>query len=321
MIVFVTLAAVAFGGIGAAIALRSGSASVVQGLFPLVFVILFLSSAFFPYELMLEPAATVAEYNPVSFIVEGVRDPVISTLTGEAAWKAFASIIGIAAISLGTQLPRAAASAEDGRMTAALAIGWPTVAALVRRSANELIRVPGAAIPGVLAPTIFFVGLTSVFGNLTELRGFDTDTYASFLIPISLLQGAGFTGAATGVNLARDIEQGWFDRLLASPAPRSAILSGMVASAAIRSLVPATVLVSVALAVGRGLARAARPADRGRRRDGDGHGGSALGMLAGTAVPDAVGRPAHAGGDVRPRPVHDLLRAARPAPAVAADGV
>ena len=48
MIVFVTLASIAFGGIGAAIALRSGKASVVQGLFPLVFVILFLSSAFFP---------------------------------------------------------------------------------------------------------------------------------------------------------------------------------------------------------------------------------------------------------------------------------
>lgn len=101
MILFVTLASVAFGGIGAAIALRSGSASVVQGLFPLVFVILFLSSAFFPYELMLEPAATVAEYNPVSFIVEGVRDPVVSTLTGEDAWKAFASIVGIGALSLG----------------------------------------------------------------------------------------------------------------------------------------------------------------------------------------------------------------------------
>ncbi len=50
MIVFVTLAAIAFGGIGAAIALRTGSASVVQGLFPLVFVILFLCSAFFPYD-------------------------------------------------------------------------------------------------------------------------------------------------------------------------------------------------------------------------------------------------------------------------------
>jgi ABC-2 type transport system permease protein len=101
MVVFVTLASVAFGGIGAAIALRTGTASVVQGLFPLVFVILFLSSAFFPYTLMLEPAATVAEYNPVSFIVEGVRDPVISTLTGEDAWKAFASIVGLAGASLG----------------------------------------------------------------------------------------------------------------------------------------------------------------------------------------------------------------------------
>jgi ABC-2 type transport system permease protein len=101
MVVFVTLASVAFGGIGAAIALRTGTASVVQGLFPLVFVILFLSSAFFPYQLMLEPAGTIAEYNPVSFIVEGVRDPVISTLTGEDAWKAFASIIGLGALSLG----------------------------------------------------------------------------------------------------------------------------------------------------------------------------------------------------------------------------
>ena len=64
MIVLVTLAAVAFGTLGAAIALRTGSASVVQGLFPLVFVILFLSSAFFPADLLLEPAQTIAEYQP-----------------------------------------------------------------------------------------------------------------------------------------------------------------------------------------------------------------------------------------------------------------
>jgi len=77
MIGLVTLSATAFGSIGAAIALRSGSASVVQGMFPLVFVILFLSSAFFPQELLLEPARTIAELNPLSYIVEAVRDPVI----------------------------------------------------------------------------------------------------------------------------------------------------------------------------------------------------------------------------------------------------
>src|SRR5215213_9764558 len=123
-------------------------------------------------------------------------------------------------------------------------------AALIRRAGNEILRVPGAAIPGVLAPTIFFLGLTAVFGNLTHLRGFDTDTYQNFIIPVSLLQGAGFTGAATGVNLARDIEQGWFDRLLASPAPRPVLLAGLVLSASFRALVPATVLLVIGFSLG-----------------------------------------------------------------------
>jgi ABC-type multidrug transport system permease subunit len=101
MIVFVVLSAIAFGGLGAAVALRTGRASVVQGLFPLVFVILFLSSAFFPANLMLEPAATVARYNPLSFIVEGIREPVISSLSLEAFAKALASIALVGVISIG----------------------------------------------------------------------------------------------------------------------------------------------------------------------------------------------------------------------------
>jgi ABC-2 type transport system permease protein len=133
-------------------------------------------------------------------------------------------------------------------------MSWRTdaamIRALVRRALNEIFRVPGAAIPGILAPTIFFLGLTSVFGSLTLLPGFTTQSYQSFLIPISMLQGAGFTGAATGVNLARDIEQGWFDRLLACPAPRAVLLTGLVLSASLRSLLPATFLLIVGFAIG-----------------------------------------------------------------------
>src|SRR3954453_21115237 len=65
-----------------------------------------------------------------------------------------------------------------------------------------------------------------------------------------MLQGVGFTGAATGVNLARDIEQGWFDRLLVSPAPRPVILAGLVLSAALRWLIPAAFLLAVGFAIG-----------------------------------------------------------------------
>ncbi len=94
----VVLAAIAFGGLGAAIALRTGKASVVQGFFPLVLVILFVSSAFFPQELMVEPAKTIAEYNPLSFIVAGIRDPIVS---GFSAKEMLECLAALAAVGLG----------------------------------------------------------------------------------------------------------------------------------------------------------------------------------------------------------------------------
>ena len=100
VIAFVSLTAMAFGGIGAAIALRTGSASVVQGLFPLVFVVLFLSSAFFPAYLILEPAGSIAEYNPLSFIAEGVRDPIIATVSSHVFWKALGAVALFGALGI-----------------------------------------------------------------------------------------------------------------------------------------------------------------------------------------------------------------------------
>jgi len=133
-------------------------------------------------------------------------------------------------------------------VTAALHL--EAVGALMRRALNELLRVPGAAIPGVLAPSLFMLGLTGAFGELTELRGFETDSFLSFILPVSLVQGATFAGAATGVNLARDIEIGWFDRLLAAPTPRPALLAGIVLSASLRSLLPITGVLVLGLALG-----------------------------------------------------------------------
>ena len=86
------LGAGAFGALGAALAFRAGSPSVVQGIFPLVFVILFLSSAYFPRNLLLEPARTIADWNPMSLMVEGIRDPIIYGLSWSALGKGLAGI-------------------------------------------------------------------------------------------------------------------------------------------------------------------------------------------------------------------------------------
>jgi ABC-type multidrug transport system permease subunit len=121
---------------------------------------------------------------------------------------------------------------------------------LMRRAINEVIRVPGAAIPGIAAPTLFMLGLTAVFGKLTLLPGFSTSDFMAFILPISVMQSATFSGAATGVNLARDIEQGWFDRLYVSPLSRGALLAGHVFSASLRALMPITVVVTIAVIFG-----------------------------------------------------------------------
>src|SRR4051812_46927820 len=129
-------------------------------------------------------------------------------------------------------------------------MGGAMVWSLMRRGLNEILRVPGAAVPGMLAPTIFLLGLTAVFGNLRHLPGYPTDSFISFMVPVSYLQAAGFTGAATGVNLARDIELGWFDRLLVLPVPRWALLAGAGFSASLRGLLPPALLTIVALVLG-----------------------------------------------------------------------
>ncbi len=172
-IALITLSALAVGGIGAAIALRTGSASVVQGLFPLVLVVLFVSTAFFPNDLMIEPAKAIAEYNPLSFIVNGVRNPIISGIHASDMLEATLAIAGIFLLGLALSA-RALRHRLQGRlMERAMPLpAWranlATIAALMARAKNELLRVPGAAIPGVLAPTIFFLGLNGVFGALTQ---------------------------------------------------------------------------------------------------------------------------------------------------------
>ncbi len=70
------VAGTGFGALGVMIALRARNASTVQGIFPIVFVVLFVSSAFFPANLLSFPADVIAVYNPLSYIADGMRQPI-----------------------------------------------------------------------------------------------------------------------------------------------------------------------------------------------------------------------------------------------------
>ena len=92
------IAGIGFGALGMLLALRAKNASTVQGVFPLAFVVLFLSSAFFPEDLLVEPAKTIAVYNPLSYIANGMRDPVIAQMSAAPVLEGFAAAIGLAVV-------------------------------------------------------------------------------------------------------------------------------------------------------------------------------------------------------------------------------
>jgi len=104
LLVLATLIAIAFGSLGAFFALRTGSGEAVQGLFPLLFVTLFLSSMNLPRNLIeIDWFRTAATINPVSYLIEGIRSLIITGWDLQALALAFgiAGILGAVSLAAG----------------------------------------------------------------------------------------------------------------------------------------------------------------------------------------------------------------------------
>ena len=103
LLAFAILVSVGFGALGAFAALRTGSGEAVQGLFPLFFVFLFLSSMNMPRNLIeIDWFRFVATVNPVSYLIECVRSLIIVGWDTEALALGFgiAAAITVVAVTL-----------------------------------------------------------------------------------------------------------------------------------------------------------------------------------------------------------------------------
>jgi len=104
----------AFGCVGSWAALRVGNGEAMQSLFPIFFVFLFFSSMALPRDLIEQDwFRTIADLNPVSYLIEGVRSLYITGIDGEALGVAFgvaallaAIFLSAASVSLRTRLVR-----------------------------------------------------------------------------------------------------------------------------------------------------------------------------------------------------------------------
>lgn len=96
------LIAFAFASLGGLLALRFGTGEAVQGIFPLLFVTIFLSSSSLPRNLIKASwFRDVATYNPVSYLIEALRSLVITGWDAQALALGFGFTIALLVVALG----------------------------------------------------------------------------------------------------------------------------------------------------------------------------------------------------------------------------
>jgi ABC-2 type transport system permease protein len=101
LLVLSILIAFGFAGLGALIALRFGSGEAVQGIFPLLFVTVFLSSSSLPRNaIKTDWFRDVATYNPVSYLIEGIRSLIITGWDAQALALGFGFALALSTITL-----------------------------------------------------------------------------------------------------------------------------------------------------------------------------------------------------------------------------
>ena len=118
--------------------------------------------------------------------------------------------------------------------------------------AHRSARVALASwIPGIVFPLLIAAVNSAAMGRSPDLPGFpDVESFLQFLLPATLIQGVLFGGIIGGSDVALDIQDGFFERLLASPVARSSILVGRLAGSAMLGGIQAVLFVAIFLAFG-----------------------------------------------------------------------
>lgn len=123
------------------------------------------------------------------------------------------------------------------------------VTTLAWRSLVVNFRTPGAILPPLILGGFFLVIYEAQLGNASNffLSGVN---YINFILPLSIISSALSGAGVAGQSIVRDIETGYFDKLLLTPISRFALILGPTLAGAIILAVQATFIVLVGLLIG-----------------------------------------------------------------------
>jgi ABC-2 type transport system permease protein len=144
----------------------------------------------------------------------------------------------------------AGASAGGGERHAEPAGVIEQTLAVARRAVLRTLRQRALLIFPMVFPLILFAINGSALNPATHIPGFPTHNYRDFLLAMPFIQGAMFVSITAGVDLARDIESGFLNRLALTPLRGEALLVGQLGGALVLGAIQAVVYLLVGLATG-----------------------------------------------------------------------
>ena len=131
------------------------------------------------------------------------------------------------------------------------------VGVLAWRSVVRTLRQPAQIFPALIFPLFLLAVNTGGLTDATHLRGFPTDSYLTFALGFTFVQGALFATMNAGTDLARDVESGFLNRLALTPVRGAALLVGLLAGIVVLGFIQTVTYLVAGLAAGADLAAGA----------------------------------------------------------------
>ncbi|MCP3934185.1 MAG: ABC transporter permease [Actinomycetia bacterium] len=129
------------------------------------------------------------------------------------------------------------------------------VAAMARRSIRSIVRQPQVWVPAIVFPMFFSAVSSAAFDRTRSLPGFpEVDSFLTFILPATIIQGVVFGATAVGTDMAIDMENGFADRLRVAPVGRIGLMLGRLAGVMVLAIVQTVVFSTVFVVAGASIA-------------------------------------------------------------------
>ena len=124
------------------------------------------------------------------------------------------------------------------------------IASLARRSVIRTLRQPAAVFFPLVFPVLLLAVNSGGLRAATNLPGFPTDSFLAFALAVPFVQGGLFATGNAGIDLAKDIQTGFLNRLALTPMRGIALLAGELGGVMALGLIQAVFYLTIGLIFG-----------------------------------------------------------------------